>query len=242
VAVARAAGIDRRCGSLVRESPSADTDDRLRAPAHVSKEARDLSETANRTPGAREAPVTRRLLRTAGVAFVVLAAALVMWAIWPELEYGIGLVDTGTSPYPTKLDSVEGPGPDGEMPRGDRLVIPEIGLDVGVYEGDADACLRRGTWHDSDSAHPGQDGNVVIAGHRNRGVFVPLHYLAPGDAVILYWRGEELDYEVDQVLRVDADDDSVLAGGDGEMLTLYTCTPRWIGDRRVVVRALPMTE
>lgn len=175
----------------------------------------------------------------AGAALVVLAAALVLVAFWPELEYRLGLIATGTSPYPTKLGSVEGPDLDTPLPRGDRLVLPAIGVDVGVFEGDADTCLRQGTWHDSTSEDPGEGGNVVIAGHRNRGVFVLLPYMHPGEPVILYWRGEEFDYTVTEVFEIGPDEDWVLEPTDSETLTLYTCTPRWIGDRRVVLRAEP---
>lgn len=122
-----------------------------------------------------------------------------------------------------------------------RVVIPKIGVDipVGVEEKTA---LKRGAWLQSGSAQPDQPGNVVLAGHRRRGAFTLLHRLARGDEVTVLWSGQTYRYKVKSVREVEPDDTSQIARAGPDRLTLYTCTPSFLGDRRVVVVALPAAE
>jgi sortase A len=64
-----------------------------------------------------------------------------------------------------------------------RLVIPRLGLDTTVYEGETLAVIDHGPGHFPWSAKPGELGNVVIAGHRvtKTRPFRNLHTLQPGD-------------------------------------------------------------
>src|SRR5215510_9611484 len=48
-----------------------------------------------------------------------------------------------------------------------RLIIPRLGAELFVIEGDSPEQLRRGPGHLADSAPLGTTGNAVIAGHRD---------------------------------------------------------------------------
>ena len=59
------------------------------------------------------------------------------------------------------------------------LRIPKIRLEVAVLPGTDDRTLDRGVGHIEDTAQPGTDGNLGIAGHRD-GFFRGLKDIAPG--------------------------------------------------------------
>jgi sortase A len=59
------------------------------------------------------------------------------------------------------------------------LNIPKIHLEVPVFEGTNDPTLDRGVGRIVGTAHPGQPGNIGIAGHRD-GFFRGLKDIAPG--------------------------------------------------------------
>lgn len=123
---------------------------------------------------------------------------------------------------------------------GSRLVIGSIGVDVGVFGGDSAQALRRGLYHHAGTADPGKPGNVVLAGHRNRRVFSALHQVKVGDTVTLYWHGIAHAYRVSKLFTVGPSDTWILRQTGVERLTLYTCLPRTVGNKRTVVVALPV--
>jgi LPXTG-site transpeptidase (sortase) family protein len=123
-----------------------------------------------------------------------------------------------------------------------RIRIPEIDLDAFVVQGIGKRELRCGPGHDPATALPGQQGNCVIAAHRNAygWWFRRLDELNPGDLIYLETPRESFTYKV-AVHRVAHDGDfSVLAPPPSTeaapRLTLYSCTlPK--SDRRLVIVA-----
>jgi LPXTG-site transpeptidase (sortase) family protein len=162
--------------------------------------------------GRAGAPRWARRLILLGALLLLAAVGVVVYNLWPETT---------------------------TLPEGRRLVVPKIGVDVRVYEGDADTALDLGVYRYPQTGVPGEAANMAVAGHRMAERFALLHVLKRGDEVIVYWDGVEHDYRVESVGEVTAQDDSILARGRTERLTLYTCTPRWLGDRRTVIVALP---
>jgi LPXTG-site transpeptidase (sortase) family protein len=185
-------------------------------------------------PAAR--PATRRrgwLLLAGGAALVAVALGIVLYQLWPDISYSLGLVDDSW-PYASRfVGTLEAD----EIPKGKRIVIPKIGVDAQVAGGNADVALSQGVYHHVETAEPGEGDNVALAGHRSRQAFVLLYQLDPGDPVSLWWDGEEHTYRVTRIYTVTPDDQSVLAGTDEERLTLYTCLPRFLGNERTVVEA-----
>jgi len=120
------------------------------------------------------------------------------------------------------------------------LRIPRLAIEVPVLEGTDDWTLNRAVGHIEDTAGPGTDGNVGIAGHRD-GFFRALKDIIPGDALELATlRGTER-YHVERAWVVNPDDVSVLDPTPTRAVTLVTCYPFYfIGSapQRFIVRAV----
>jgi sortase A len=120
------------------------------------------------------------------------------------------------------------------------LRVPKIGLEVAVLSGTDEFTLNRAVGHIEDTALPGSDGNIGIAGHRD-GFFRGLKDVGAGDAVeIETLQGKEL-YQVQHTWVVDPEDLSVLDATPTRTLTLVTCYPFYhVGPapQRYIVRAV----
>jgi len=192
--------------------------------------------------------MNRRWVQIAAVTVLVaVAAALLLWDADPIIRGELALRraiqgDAATLPYPSRAFPGIEPR-SARQPAGRRLVIPAAGIDVAVIRArSADAGLLRGVWLDPAGSVPGSGEPVVIAGHRVRARFAPLHLVRVGDPVIAYWDGEEHDYRVTSIRTIRAENGLDMqrdAPGDGERLVLYTCLPRWMGNKRTVVTAQP---
>lgn len=129
---------------------------------------------------------------------------------------------------------------------GNRIIIPAIGVDVQIVEGESDNTLNLGAWHRPDTGDPVKGGNMVITGHRfqylppNNLTFYHLDKVKEGDLVIVYWNEIEYDYSVVETFVVGADAIEIEEQTANNVLTLYTCTPLWTAEKRLVVRAEPI--
>jgi sortase A len=88
-----------------------------------------------------------------------------------------------------------------------------------------------------EGARPGQNGNIVLAGHRDT-FFWPLRKIELKDRIRVVVPPNEYEYEVASVRIVEPEETSVLQSKGIEELTLVTCYPfRFIGpapDRFIV--------
>ena len=120
-----------------------------------------------------------------------------------------------------------------------KLEVPRLGMSVLVVEGDNEEKLSLAAGHLSNTAPLGQEGNSVVAGHRDTS-FWPLRKIRLGDRVRVR-AGNTYDYVVNRVQIVSPEDVSVLvATPDKRSLTLITCYPfRFIGSapKRFIVQA-----
>jgi sortase A len=117
-----------------------------------------------------------------------------------------------------------------------RLVIPSIDLDEIVLEG-ADE-LNAGPGHVMDTPFPGEGGNSVISGERDR-AFSHLDALAPGDTVVTE-SGLAHDTWIVIAKRIVGRDDHIVASKSDPTLTLTTSWPiRYVGPapERLIVTA-----
>lgn len=117
--------------------------------------------------------------------------------------------------------------------------IPRIGVSAIVAEGDSPLTLRRAVGHLAETPLPGEDGNVVLAGHRD-GLFRPLKDIRAGDAITLTTSRGAFAYVVESTTVVAPADVDVLRSHGGRTLTLVTCFPfSYVGPSpdRFVVRA-----
>lgn len=174
-----------------------------------------------------------------GAVLIAIGISTALFQMWPEIAFRLGLIEPAY-PYACALPEAADAGAlTNRIPRDIRLVIPKIAVDTQVFEGESERALESGVYHHVETADPGQDDNVAIAGHRVRRAFTLLHQLEPGDPILLYWNGTEHDYRVDRVFAVGPEDTSILDPADQEQLTLYTCRPRFLGNTRTVVIATP---
>ena len=120
------------------------------------------------------------------------------------------------------------------------LRIPRINLDVPILEGTDELTLNRAVGHIEDTAEPGVDGNIGIAGHRD-GFFRGLMNVVIGDAIELETLHGTEQYRIERTWIVTPDDVSVLDPTPERSLTLVTCYPFYfIGSapQRYIVRAV----
>jgi sortase A len=122
-----------------------------------------------------------------------------------------------------------------------RIEIPSLGISAIVAEGTDATTLRRAVGHLKGSALPGEEGNVVLAGHRDS-FFRGLRNARPGDRIRLTTPDGVFAYRVDSEMVVGGSRTDLLAGNGSPVLTLVTCYPfNYLGPapERWIVRALP---
>jgi sortase A len=105
-----------------------------------------------------------------------------------------------------------------------KLSIPRLGAEVYVVEGTDLRDLRLGPGHMPDSAQPGEDGNCVIAGHRDTH-FRILREIQQGDEIDLETPDGKFVYTVDGTEIVRPTDVSILKPSQSGILHLITCYP-----------------
>jgi len=125
--------------------------------------------------------------------------------------------------------------------QGAWLTIPRLGISVPIGT-EQEAAMRRGAFLHAGSARPGESGNVVLAGHRRHDVFTLLHRVEQGDVVTVRWKGKTYRYRVAEKHRATPTDTQWIKRAGRDRLTMYTCIPRYLGNKRTVVVAYPISE
>lgn len=173
------------------------------------------------------------------VAFSVVSAAAVFVvgflltntyaALWQHHLDGewAEMVSAGTSTTPLPGEPVA------------KIVIPRLGIDRVVVEGQDRATLRKAPGHVPGSAMPGELGNSVIRGHRLlwSGPFRDLHLLNLGSEIHVQTTAGTAVYLVAGVFRQDAGRIDLYEDTTLPYLTLVTADPPFRADGMLVVRA-----
>jgi sortase A len=121
-----------------------------------------------------------------------------------------------------------------------QIDIPAIGVqNWPVVQGDGWEQLKKGVGQHIGSANPGQNGNVVLAGHDDvfGEVFRDLDKLQPGDQVILYTMQQQFIYRVTETRIVEPSQVEVMNSTSGPTITLISCYPYMVDKQRIVVFA-----
>ena len=105
-----------------------------------------------------------------------------------------------------------------------KLSIPRLDTAVYVVEGTSDLDLKRGPGHLEGTVLPGENGNCVIAGHRDTH-FRILQKIRDGDEIVLERDGRTYRYRVDGMEIVTPDNTSSLQPAGKPVLNLITCYP-----------------
>jgi len=127
-------------------------------------------------------------------------------------------------------------------PPDNRLVIPKIGVNIPIVEGqESDSALWKGAWRIPNSSTPKVGGNTVLSAHRFR--YRPpsnltlylLDKVKRGDTMIVYWQGKEYDYRVSETKIVPRENTDIAEPTLEDQLTVFTCHPLFSTKERLVV-------
>lgn len=118
-----------------------------------------------------------------------------------------------------------------------RIVIPSIQVDAPIVQGDGWEQLRRGVGQHIGTASPGQKGNLVLSAHNDifGEIFKNLDMLIPGDIVTINTMGEQFTYVIKGTEVVEPTAVDVMSPTTTPTLTLISCYPYLIDNKRIVV-------
>jgi sortase A len=120
-----------------------------------------------------------------------------------------------------------------------RIQVPAIGVDAPVVQGDTWEQLKKGVGQHLGSGNPGLPGNVVLSAHNDvfGEIFRDLDQLQPGDQVILFTAQQQFVYIVTGSAIVEPTYVEVMAPTSEPTVTLISCYPYLVDNKRIVVFA-----
>jgi sortase A len=125
------------------------------------------------------------------------------------------------------------------------ISIPKLDKDLPILIGTEDEQLNRGVGHYIGTKFPGENGQILLSGHRDT-VFRGLGDLLYGDEIKLDVEYGSFSYEIVNTYIVDADDTTVIDFNlDEEVLVLSTCYPfSYVGNapQRYIIEAKPTKQ
>lgn len=187
--------------------------------------------------------VHKRINDALSLMVILLGIYLVAMPVLPEAQfYFQKTADTLDVPFlrqfgpqmaEWQLDTID--------PAGKRLQIPSILVDGEVLTGDSPSLLNQGIWHRPHSSTPDQGGNSVFVAHRFQytsgpNTFYHLEKVTLGEMITVVWEGTVYEYEVSDIQIVGPNEMWVEEDTPEPVITLYTCTPLWTAEKRLVVR------
>ena len=119
------------------------------------------------------------------------------------------------------------------------IAIPKLGVEMTMYEGIRLSTLDYGPGHWPGTALPGEDGNVVVGGHRTskHRVFRDVDQLVPGDEIVFRDGAGEHTYLVNRVEVVEPTAMWIVEPTDTPTATLFACHPPGSTAQRIIVFA-----
>ncbi|EKN65025.1 hypothetical protein BABA_21721 [Neobacillus bataviensis LMG 21833] len=120
------------------------------------------------------------------------------------------------------------------------LTIPKIKSELAIVEGTNPDDLEKGVGHYKGSYFPGDQGQIVLSGHRDT-VFRKLGELNIGDSLKMQMPYGNFTYEITKTKIVKSDDTSIITlQNQQEELIVTTCYPfRYVGNapKRYIIYA-----
>ncbi len=122
------------------------------------------------------------------------------------------------------------------------LIIPSINVSTPILESQTSKVLEQGIWHRPKTSTPDAGSNTVLVGHRflytsGAHTFYHLDKLKVGDEIMVFWLKQKYTYIVDSVTITGPASTEIELPTSQPVLTLYTCTPLFSVNKRLVVRA-----
>ncbi len=135
-----------------------------------------------------------------------------------------------SQPQPVRTQVPEGP---------NRIQISKIKIDSTVVSGDDWQALQLGVGHHLGSANPGERGNMVLSAHNDiyGELFRELDKLKPNDTVVVSTATKDYTYIVREQRLVRPDEVWVLGPSNDKQVTLISCYPYRVDNKRIVVFA-----
>ena len=120
-----------------------------------------------------------------------------------------------------------------------RIQIQAISVDAPVVQGDSWEQLKKGVGQHVGTADPGQAGNVVLSAHDDvfGEIFRNLDHLQPGDQVVLFTAKQQYVYIVTGSRIVEPTQVEVMKPTSEPTVTLISCYPYMVDNKRIVVFA-----
>jgi sortase A len=136
--------------------------------------------------------------------------------------------------------AVPTPGPEQAV----RIQVPAIGVNSQVVQGDGWEQLKMGVAQHPGTPNPGDKGNLVFSGHNDifGEVFRDLDRLKPGDSVIIYTDQRAYTYIVVNTQVVEPTQVDVMDPTTQPTVTLISCYPYLVDNKRIVVTARLQTS
>ncbi|HAJ06065.1 MAG TPA: hypothetical protein DCL76_05880 [Chloroflexi bacterium] len=127
--------------------------------------------------------------------------------------------------------------PSPEAKQASRIMISTINVDAPVVQGDGWEQLRRGVGQHIGTSNPGENGNLVLSAHNDifGEIFRDLDKLLPGDEINVSTMGQQFTYLVTDTLIVEPTEVSVMNQTKTPTITLISCYPYLIDNKRIVV-------
>lgn len=121
------------------------------------------------------------------------------------------------------------------------LSIPKIDIEVALKRGVNNEVLDTAVGHFENTPMPGEYGNFVVAGHRaytKNKFFSDLDKVEIGDEINILENKTNYKYRVNSIEVVTPDKVDVIESKDmnKKEITLVTCTPKYIGSHRLIVK------
>jgi sortase A len=140
-------------------------------------------------------------------------------------------------PLVQSLANVPAPTPSPEQAV--RIQISSIKVDAPIVQGDGWEQLKKGVGQHIGSPDPGQDGNIVLSAHNDvfGEIFRDLEKIKIGDQIIIFSQQRQYVYVVTNSLIVLPTQVEVMQPSSDATLTLITCYPYLVDNKRIVVKA-----
>lgn len=120
-----------------------------------------------------------------------------------------------------------------------RLQVPAIGVDAPVVQGDGWEQLKKGVGQHIGTPNPGQKGNIVLSAHDDvfGEIFKDLDRLKEGDKIVLFTNQRTYTYIIRQTQVVEPTQVEVMNQTQESIVTLVSCYPYLVNNKRIVVTA-----
>ena len=121
-----------------------------------------------------------------------------------------------------------------------RIQIPAISVDVPVVQGDGWEQLKKGVGQHIGTPNPGENGNIVLSAHNDvfGEIFRDLDKLKSGDNITIFTNLRTYTYVINQNRIVLPSQVEVMSPTSDAVITLISCYPYMVDNRRIVVSAV----